>query len=103
MTELNVVTFEEAVSGSTPAVVDFWAGWCMPCKIFAPVLEEVSEQMEGKADFYKLNIDDFGEIASKYGISSIPTVIVFKEGEPVDRMVGVRSKDEVVQMVEKNL
>lgn len=101
MLELDQVSFDKAIKDELPAVIDFWAGWCMPCKIFAPVLEEVSELMDGKADFYKLNIDEYGDLAQKYGIASIPTVIVFKDGEALERMVGVRSKEEVVKMVER--
>lgn len=103
MTELDHIAFDEAIKGEHPAVIDFWAGWCMPCKIFAPVLEDVADELDGKADFYKLNIDDYSAIATKYGIASIPTVIVFKAGEELERMVGVRAKDEVLDMVQRHL
>lgn len=103
MTELNSNTFQEAILSEQPSVVDFWASWCMPCKIFAPVLEEVSDELDGKADFYKVNIDDHGDLAAQYGITSIPTVIVFKKGEVAERFVGVRGKDEVRQAVERQL
>lgn len=103
MTELDNVSFQNILQSETPAVVDFWASWCMPCKIFAPVLEEISDELDGKADFYKLNIDDYSEIAQQYSISSIPTVIVFKKGEIAERMVGVRPKEEVLEAVTKHL
>ena len=103
MTELDNVTFQKAIHGEQPAEVDFWASWCMPCKIFAPVLDELSDELDGKADFYKLNIDDYGDLAQKYGITSIPTVIVFKNGEAADRMTGVQAKEKVLAAVEKHL
>lgn len=102
-TELDSASFEKAINSEKPAVVDFWAGWCMPCKIFSPVMEEVSDQLDGKADFYKLNIDDYQEIARDYSIASIPTVIVFKGGKAVEQFVGVRAKEEVVEAIEKHL
>lgn len=103
MKELDNNTFTDAIGAASPAVVDFWAGWCMPCKIFSPVLDDVSSELDGKADFYKVNIDDFPEIAAKYDIVSIPTVIVFKNGEPLERMVGVRQREEVVETVSRHI
>lgn len=101
MTELDSKSFQQAIAGSEPAVVDFWAGWCMPCKVFAPVLEEISGELDGKASFYKLNVDDHGDVAQEYGITNIPTVIIFKDGAAVEKMVGVHPKAEVVETVKK--
>jgi thioredoxin 1 len=103
MTELNNTTFQTAIDNEQPTVVDFWAGWCMPCKMFGPIFEEASDEMDGKADFYKVNVDDNGELAERYDVTTIPTVIVFKKGEVADRFVGVRNKEEVVAVVEKQL
>jgi len=71
-----------------PVLVDFWAEWCMPCRIMAPVVEELARQYAGKAVFAKLNIDENPEIASRYQIMSIPLFIIFKKGQPVERIVG---------------
>jgi len=101
MTELDGNTFAETIKSSDPVVVDFWAGWCMPCKMFAPVLQELSDELDGKAHFCKLDIDENGDLAQKYAITSIPTLLIFKNGELMDRMVGVRPKDEVVTTISK--
>lgn len=103
MVELDQVSFEKAIESTVPSVVDFWAGWCMPCKMFAPVLEELSDELDGKVDFYKLNIDEFGDIAQKYAITSIPTLIIFKGGKPVDKMIGVHQKQDVIEILEKHM
>ena len=103
MKELNAVSFKETITSKTPVVVDFWAGWCMPCKIFAPVLEQLSEEMDGTAEFCKLNVDDEQSLAVKYGVESIPTLIVFKDGNEVDRSVGVLKKENVRAMVERHI
>lgn len=100
MTELNIDTFAEAIKSDKPCVVDFWADWCMPCRMLAPVLEELSNDMDGTADFYKINIDDFADLAIKYGVESIPTIIVFKNGEEAARSVGVRAREELKEVIE---
>jgi thioredoxin 1 len=103
MLELTNKTFAEKIAGSTPVAVDFWAGWCMPCKIFAPVLEELSDELDGRAEFCKLDIDTHQELAIKYEVDSIPTLIVFKNGKEVDRSVGVAQKANVKAMIEQYL
>lgn len=103
MTDLNHKTFEQAIQSDKPALVDFWADWCMPCKIFAPVLEEAAENLDGKADFYRVNVDECQELAQRYNITSIPTVILFKNGKAEEQMIGVRTKQDVANMVEKHL
>jgi thioredoxin 1 len=94
---------EDVINSSTPVVVDFWAPWCGPCKMLGPVIEEVSEELSGKVEFFKLNVDDNGDIAQQYKVSSIPTVIVFKGGEVVDKMVGFRPKADIVKLVSKHI
>ena len=79
---------EEVINASVPVVVDFWAEWCMPCRMIAPVLEEMSEQYEGKLKVGKLNVDDHGEIGTRYNIISIPTLLLFKDGQLVNQHVG---------------
>lgn len=103
MKELDNSTFENTISSSQPVLVDFWAEWCMPCRMFAPVLEELSNEMDGKADICKLNIDANGELASRYGVSSIPTLILFQNGQEKERMVGVNPKENVEKLIQKYL
>ncbi|MBI5803851.1 thioredoxin [Candidatus Pacearchaeota archaeon] len=82
------------------AVVDFWAGWCGPCKIVAPIFEEVSKEMKGKIKFGKIDVDKETELAQKFEVMSIPTMIFFKDGEQVDRAIGVLSKEELNEKLE---
>jgi len=102
--EVNSENFEEEVLKSTlPVVVDFWAPWCPPCKVIAPILEELTNEYEGKVKFCKLNADRNESITLKYGIKSIPTLIVFVAGKEVDRIVGVLPKDKLTKWLDKIL
>ncbi len=78
-----------------PVLVDFWAAWCGPCRMVAPLVEELAEEYEGKIRFTKLDVDHNSRTASKYGIMSIPTLLIFKKGEPVSHIVGFRPKAEL--------
>src|SRR5690606_22770075 len=86
---------EKALGEGQVAVVDFWAEWCGPCRMIAPLIEELSKEYEGKALVGKLNVDDNQEVSMKYDIRSIPTILIFKNGELVDRHVGVTSKKQL--------
>ena len=90
---------EQVLKSSSVVVVDFWATWCGPCRMLAPTVEEVSELMEGKAVVAKCNVDEVREVAMKYRIMSIPTIIYFKNGEVVDKTVGVVSKEDIVSKI----
>ncbi len=91
----------EVLKSERPAVVDFWASWCGPCKMLAPLIEQLSEEYEGKIDFYKLNIDENPEIAMEYKIMSIPTVMVFDGGAPEGKLVGYREKGEYAELFDE--
>ncbi len=93
----------EVLSSDTPVLVDFWAPWCGPCKMVAPVVDELAEEYDGKVKFVKLNTDDNIETASKYGIRSIPTLMVFKGGEAVEQVGGFRPKSELKKSLDKAL
>lgn len=98
MEELTNQTFDAAIaSGLT--LVDFWATWCGPCRMQPPILEELSRELSGNKKIAKVNVDQERDLALKFGIQSIPTILVFQEGRLVDRLVGVRMKDELKQIM----
>lgn len=102
--EVKDADFKETVlDSSVPVLVDFWAPWCGPCRMVAPVVEEIATQYEGKIKVVKLNTDENAETASKYGIRSIPTLMIFKEGQRVDMVVGAVPKTTLSNTLEKHL
>ena len=95
---LTAENFDEIVGASeTPIVVDFWAEWCGPCKMVAPILDEIAEEQAGKVRIAKLNVDDASEIAMRYGVMSIPTMIKFSGGEPDKRVTGAKAKGQLIE------
>ena len=100
--EITDSNFEETVLKSDkPVMVDFWAAWCGPCRMVGPIIDELSEEYEGKAIIGKVDIDSNQQYAAKFGVRNIPTVLVFKDGELVDRKVGVSSKNDYAQAIDK--
>jgi thioredoxin 1 len=96
--QLSDATFDEAVSGSdTPVLVDFWAEWCGPCKMIAPTLAEIATEQSGKLTIGKLNVDDNPDTARRFDVMSIPTLLVFKDGKQVKRLVGAKGKGQLLQ------
>lgn len=100
--EANDAEFKETINEGVK-LVDFWAPWCGPCKMIAPVLEEVATEVEGKADIVKVNVDESQATAADYGVMSIPTLILMKDGEEVDKVVGFQPKEQLVSLIEKHI
>src|SRR4051794_38475011 len=104
ITTLSDATFDEEVKSSEePILVDFWAEWCGPCKMIAPVLSEIASEPTGKLRIGKLNVDDTPDIARRFEVMSIPTLILFKDGEPQKRLIGAKGKGQLLQELQEFL
>ena len=95
--------FEDVIKGEKPTIVDFFATWCGPCKMLSPILEKVEEDSEGKFNVVKVDIDESLDLARKYGIMSVPTMMVFKEAQEQEKMIGLRQKSQIEEAVKKYL
>ncbi len=91
------------LEATEPTLVDFWAPWCSPCRMIAPIIDEIAAEYYGKVKVGKVNVDENREIAMEYGVMSIPTLIVFKDGKAVDRVVGFKSKNDLKALLDKQL
>jgi thioredoxin 1 len=97
-------TFEaEVIQSDTPAIVDFWAPWCAPCHMIAPILEEIAADYDGQLKVAKLDVDQNPQVATQFGVMSIPTMILFKDGEAVERLIGYMPKERLLQKITPHL
>lgn len=100
--ELTTENFnQEVLQSDLPVMVDFWATWCGPCRMVSPIVDEIAEEVQGKAKVGKVNVDEQGELAAQFGVMSIPTIMVFKNGEVIETSVGAKQKAELLAMLEK--
>jgi thioredoxin 1 len=101
---LTEKSFKDEVEQSTiPVLVDFWASWCGPCRMIAPIVDQLAEEFDGKIKVAKLNVDENSELASRYQVMSIPTLLLFRNGKVVNQMVGARPKGELVKILQSNI
>ena len=100
LVNLNKESFDKVVSsGEKTIMIDFWAPWCGPCKALTPILEEISSELSDQVGIYKVNVDDNTELAQEHGVQSIPTMLIYKNGALSETLVGVKTKDELVQII----
>jgi len=93
----------EVIKSDLLVLADFWAEWCGPCRAIAPIVDEIAAELEGKLKVVKINVDDAQELAGKFNIMSIPTLLLFKKGEPVDQIIGAASKDQMLEKINSQI
>lgn len=98
--QITDCNFEEYLNAGKPMVLDFWAEWCGPCRMVAPIIDELAQEYEGRVTIGKMDVDNNDDVVGQFGIRNIPTVLFFKNGEVVDKIVGATSKDKFVQKIE---
>ena len=94
---------QEVVKSATPVLVDFWAEWCGPCRVVGPIVDQLADELQGKLKVAKIDIDENQELAGKFNVMSIPTLIIFKGGAPVEQMVGAMPKDQLLKKINPHL
>lgn len=94
---------KDVLSSDVPVIVDFWAEWCAPCKMMAPTIETLADELDGRARVGKLNVDENRTISDRYQIRGVPTVMIFEDGEATEQVVGVASKEDLTELIEKHL
>lgn len=94
---------EEVLQSDLPVLVDFWADWCAPCMMLAPIIEEISDELDGRVNVCKIDVDQAQDLVATYGVMSIPTLMIFSKGKEVERTVGYMSKEDVLTFVENNI
>ena len=100
---LTDADFDSVIAGDKPVFIDFWAGWCGPCRMIGPIVEEIAPSYDGKAVIAKMDVDENPTVPQRFGVTSIPTMMIFKNGKLVDRAVGVMPKGELQKFIDKNL
>lgn len=104
ITTLTDTTFDEVIASSdVPVLVDFWAEWCGPCKVIAPILAEIAAEQDGRLQIAKLNIDENLDVTRRFEVMSIPTLVLFKDGQPVQRLIGAKPKGQLLQEISTHL
>lgn len=103
VTSVDVSTFDDLLTSDLPVLVDFWAPWCGPCRALAPVVEELADEFDGRLKVAKCNVDENEDIAMQYGVMSIPTLVILKNGEEIHRMVGAAPKPKLVEEIGRYL
>lgn len=101
--EITDASFKEVISSDKPVLVDFWATWCGPCRMLAPIIEELAQDFDGKVVVGKVDVDNNQQVSMEYGIRNIPTVLIFKNGEVVDKIVGVSPKEVIAEKLTAQL
>jgi thioredoxin 1 len=103
LTQITDAAFETEIRGDTPVLVDFWAEWCGPCRMVAPVLEQIAAEQTGKLKIVKLNVDENQQVPAQFGVTGIPTMILFKDGEMLERIVGFMPKPQLLNRLRPHL
>ncbi len=103
MRVINAKEFDEVIKSKKVVLVDFFATWCGPCRMLSPVLEEVLEESKGEFDIVKVDVDESYDLAKKFGVMSVPTMIIFQEGIETDKMIGYRQKDDILEEIKSYL
>lgn len=101
--EINSNWENEVLKSSIPVLVDFWAEWCSPCKVISPILDKISEELNGKIKIVKVNVDDNMDLVKKYSVRSVPTIIVFVDGEEQERIIGALNKNAIMQKIASHI